>query len=335
MRIYFWNKTILYCFIVGLFNCCGPMNEEAKEPAVVSHGENTIITESIDKEDFRDTKVETTSVYKADGNQDFINLEHQRTQSHHKNTQSVPNRLPSRRPSSINTGSTVNEVSNTPTRVNNAIIRRFGYTMKLFVNREKGNNKILQIKGKDTYAINLQVLLRIILEEQQFREQSTQASDTIIKTKEFDRKFDQIRASLHSDGSIKFIGNDGKLANSFEHTEDLPEFVSTTDREVFNMFAKFVINPEVQNSKRRTVITAVLYMDKTGRKTQIEKLELEIIPLSFWEKIMQFYYNSQDETINIMNVLYTALLGILAKYITTFIRKKLNVKEEDDPKKSE
>ncbi|WP_149912677.1 hypothetical protein [Sphingobacterium cavernae] len=55
------------------------------------------------------------------------------------------------------------------------------------------------------------------------------------------------------------------------------------------MFAKFGINPEVQNTKRRTVITAVLYMDKTFQKTQIEKLELEIIPLSFWEKIMQFY----------------------------------------------
>jgi hypothetical protein len=160
--------------------------------------------------------------------------------------------------------------------------------MKLFVNREKGNNKILQIRGKDTNAIKLQLLLRIILEEQQFREQSTQSSDTIVKTKEFDRKFDQIRASLHSDESIKFIGNDGKLANSFEHTEDLPEFVSTTDREVFNMFAKFVINPEVQNTKRHTVITAVLYIDKTRRKTQIEKLELEIIPLSFWEKICSF-----------------------------------------------
>ena len=93
--------------------------------------------------------------------------------------------------------------------------------MKLFVNREKGNNKILQIKGKDTYAINLQVLLRIILEEQQFREQSTQSSDTIIKTKEFDRKFDQIRASLHSDGSIKFIGNDGKLAYAFDEKGNL------------------------------------------------------------------------------------------------------------------
>lgn len=100
------------------------------------------------------------------------------------------------------------------------------------------------------------------------------------------------------------------------------------------MFAKFGINPEVQNTKRRTVITAVLYMDKTFQKTQIEKLELEIIPLSFWEKIMQFYYNSQDETINIMNGLYTALLGILAKYITTFICKKLNVKEFH-PKKSD
>jgi hypothetical protein len=73
------------------------MNEEAKDPAVVSHGENTIITESIDEDDFRDTKVETTSVNKADGNQHFNNLEHQRTQSHHKNTQSAPNRLPSRR----------------------------------------------------------------------------------------------------------------------------------------------------------------------------------------------------------------------------------------------
>lgn len=64
--------------------------------------------------------------------------------------------------------------------------------MKLFVNREKGNNKILQIRGKDTNAIKLQLLLRIILEEQQFREQSTQSSDTIVKTKEYNEQDEKI-----------------------------------------------------------------------------------------------------------------------------------------------
>ena len=50
------------------------------------------------------------------------------------------------------------------------------HTRKLFVYREKGNSKILQIKGKDTYKINLHVLLRNILDENQLHKHSTQAT---------------------------------------------------------------------------------------------------------------------------------------------------------------
>lgn len=207
--------------------------------------------------------------------------------------------------------------------------KKYLYTLNLSTKDTDSLSDRKKVKGSNTYELAVDVWAKIANESdkegQSFKKRQAEDKQFVYKD------YNNIKVLLTSyDGSIKF--HKGKqLVDTIVISKEIPDgALGNENSRILSAKESFVIDENYKNRKKETGIKAAVFLENPTEILQSQTLELEIVPLTFGEKLEEFYVDAATETINKMNVLYTALLGIVVSAIIAFVRRKLKVKE--DPK---
>lgn len=232
-----------------------------------------------------------------------------------KSTQSAP---------TVNTEISTNEKQN---QIVNSTKKpqQYLYTLKLSVENatELDTNRV-QLKGSNTYSLNVDVLARIKGANDKEERVESKHKNRVSQSKIVDGEFKNIKVLISSsDKSVRFENG----SNSIEISKTLST-LDIEDRSLVQEIIIFNIDEKYIDSKKNTIIKAEVFLENSNESIQSQKIELEIVPLSFDDKLKGLSAKVQTESFDKLYVLYTGILGIIVTAILAFVRRKLKVKDE-------